>query len=308
MKWQSYKRGFAAFLHFEKSHQPNTIEAYLHDFDLLADFFDSHYSSLGFLDIEPAHITEFVHHISSRGLSNKSLARIVSGVRAFFRYLIMEDIIKENPAELLERPRLPVKLPEHLSLEEINRIVAAIDLSNPLGNRNRAIIETLYGAGLRVSELTDLHLSNLNFKEDYFIITGKGNKQRLVPMGSVVKKCLLQYIEHDRSAIETKKSQEDYVFLSKHGTQLTREMIFVIVKTLSKTAGISKKVSPHIFRHSFATHLVQAGADLRVVQELLGHESITTTEIYTHLDRSYLLETLISYHPRSKAKKNIIPQ
>ncbi|HAJ99048.1 MAG TPA: tyrosine recombinase XerD [Bacteroidales bacterium] len=303
MSWQMYRKGFAAFLQLERSHQPNTIESYLHDYDLLAEYCKEHFPTLSPVQVELNQLSEFIRSLSAKPTSSRSIGRIISGIRAFFSYLIMEDVISENPAELLDRPKPPRNLPIYLTIDEIDKMVASIDLSYPLGFRNKTIIETLYGAGLRVSELTTLTISNINFKENFLKITGKGSKQRLVPLGEITARYISQYLEIHRMETPPSKGHEDFVFLNNKGRQLTREMIFTIVKNIGQAAGIRKKISPHIFRHSFATHLVQAGADLRVVQELLGHESITTTEIYTHLDRAYLQEAIVSFHPRSKTKK-----
>jgi integrase/recombinase XerD len=228
-----------------------------------------------------------------------SQARILSGIKAFYKYLLMEDIIKTDPSELLESPKIRRKLPDTLSYEEINKIIAALDLSKPEGMRNKAILETLYGSGLRVSELTELKLSNLYLDIEFIKVTGKGNKERLVPIGSEAIKAVKIWIESVRVHNPIKKGEEDYVFLNRRGTRLSRQIIFLTIKGLAETIGLKKKISPHTFRHSFATHLVEGGADLRAVQEMLGHESITTTEIYTHLDREYLKSTISQFHPRS---------
>lgn len=305
MKWLSWKKGFASYLLMERSLSANTVEAYMDDFDKLATFLEKSYSDIQPRDITPGHLSEFVQWIyQEKRVSSRSQARLISGIRAFFKYLLIEDVVSENPAATLETPRLERKLPGVLSVREIEKLLAAIDLSKPEGTRNRAIIETLYGSGLRVSELTDLKISNINFKDEFLLVTGKGNKQRLVPIGSEALKHIKLYMETTRHNSHARKGFNDFLFLNNKGSKLSRIMIFNIVKDLCKAAGIQKTISPHTFRHSFATHLVEGGADLRAVQDMLGHESITTTEIYTHLDREYLRETITSYHPRAKRKKN----
>jgi integrase/recombinase XerD len=236
-------------------------------------------------------------------MSPRSQARIASGVKSFFRFLLLEDIITQNPAELLESPKAGRQLPEILSLKEIDRIIAAIDLSRPDGHRNKAIIETLYSCGLRVSELINLRITHLHFPQGYIRVTGKGNKERLVPISSKAVHDIDYYLKYYRGTLSPAKGAENVLFLNRRGNRLSRVMIFTIIKILVEKAGIHKKVSPHTFRHSFATHLVEGGADLRAVQEMLGHESILTTEIYTHLNREYLRETILNYHPRSQPGK-----
>jgi integrase/recombinase XerD len=302
MNWQHWKKGFEAYLRLEQSLSPNSISAYLHDLSLLIEFIESQHLSLAPKDISKQHLSEFMSWIGSKKSSSRSQARTISGIRAFFKYLITEDVITDNPASALETPRLERKLPEVLTLMEIDKILDAIDLSAPEGTRNKAIIETLYGSGLRVSELINLKISSIRFNEEFLLITGKGNKQRLAPIGSEALKHIKIYMDTTRKTTPAKKGFEDILFLNKHGRKLSRVMIFTIVKNLCTEAGIKKNVSPHTFRHSFATHLVERGADLRAVQDMLGHESITTTEIYTHLDREYLREAIISFHPRSKKR------
>jgi integrase/recombinase XerD len=241
----------------------------------------------------------FINWINHLGMIPSSQARILSGIKAFYKYLLVEDIIYNSPAELLESPKKQRKLPDTLSINDINRLIAVIDLSKAEGVRNKAIIEVLYSCGLRVSELTELKLSNLYLEIEFVKVIGKGNKERLVPIGGEAIKALSIWINHVRGHTPIKKGEEDLVFLNRRGSRLTRVYIFMLIKQLAKMAGIKKSISPHTLRHSFATHLVEGGADLRAVQEMLGHESITTTEIYTHLDREYLKETIISYHPRN---------
>ncbi|MET3499513.1 integrase/recombinase XerD [Mucilaginibacter sp. SG538B] len=299
MDWRSAIKGFQAYLKLEKSLSDNSIEAYSRDIEKLYQ-----YSDLQLVKLKPELITltnlrEFINWINELGMIPSSQARILSGIKAFYKYLLMEDIIKSDPSELLESPKIRRKLPDTLSYEEINKIIAALDLSKPEGMRNKAILETLYGSGLRVSELTELKLSNLYLDIEFIKVTGKGNKERLVPIGSEAIKALKIWIENVRVHNPIKRGEEDYVFLNRRGTRLSRQIIFLTIKGLAETIGLKKKISPHTFRHSFATHLVEGGADLRAVQEMLGHESITTTEIYTHLDREYLKSTISQFHPRS---------
>jgi integrase/recombinase XerD len=299
LDWRSAIKGFQAYLKLEKSLSDNSIEAYSRDIEKLYQ-----YSDLQLVKLKPELITltnlrEFINWINELGMIPSSQARILSGIKAFYKYLLMEDIIKSDPSELLESPKIRRKLPDTLSYEEINKIIAALDLSKPEGVRNKAILETLYGSGLRVSELTELKLSNLYLDIEFIKVTGKGNKERLVPIGSEAIKAIRIWIENVRVHNPIKKGEEDYVFLNRRGTRLSRQIIFLIIKGLAETIGLKKKISPHTFRHSFATHLVEGGADLRAVQEMLGHESITTTEIYTHLDREYLKSTISQFHPRS---------
>lgn len=245
-------------------------------------------------------LKQFIHHINELGLSANSQARILSGIRAFFRYLLMEDLIASDPTQLLEAPKTGRKLPDTLNEKDIEIMIAAVDLSRPDGQRNRAIIETLYGCGLRVSELINLKISNLHFDMGFLKVTGKGNKERWVPAGRQVIQQIDTYLKHIRVHLDIKKGNEDFVFLNRNGKKLTRVMVFYVVKQLAEKAGIRKNISPHTLRHSFATHMVERGADLRAVQDMLGHESITTTEIYTHLNRKFLKETVERYHPLGK--------
>jgi len=291
---------FRAWLQIEKGLSDNTISAYMHDLLKLAQFSDEHSGKLNPEKTDIKTLREFLHWIHDIGLSPTSQARILSGIKAYFKFLKMEEIIDHNPAQLLETPRTKRKLPVVLSLQEIDAIVNVIDMSKPQSQRNRAIIETLYGCGLRVSELTELKLSNLHFSEGFIRVIGKGNNERLVPIGETAMKEIINYVKYERVHVEPQKNEEDYVFLNRRGKHLTRVMVFTIIKQLVQAAGIHKTISPHTFRHSFATHMVENGADLRVVQEMLGHKSILTTEIYTHIDRHYLKETLIEYHPHGR--------
>ncbi len=304
MNWSIWKNGFETYLRLERSLSENSVMAYLSDFDKLAGFVEKHYSKLQPKDVNRQHLSEFINEAGLEKMSSRSQARLISGIRAFFKYLLIEDEISINPASTLEAPRTERKLPGVLSEKEIEKLLNAVDLSKPEGTRNKAIIETLYGSGLRVSELLNLKISNINMHDEYLLITGKGNKQRLVPIGQEALKYIKIYMGTTRHNTPAGKGFGDILFLNSKGSRLSRIMIFKIVKDLCKAAGIKKTISPHTFRHSFATHLVERGADLRAVQDMLGHESITTTEIYTHLDRKYLRDAIIKNHPRSN-KKNI---
>tara|TARA_B110000046_G_scaffold57885_1_gene64809 strand:+ start:649 stop:1509 length:861 start_codon:yes stop_codon:yes gene_type:complete len=284
----------------ERSLAKNSIEAYTADVDKLFQYLQNEDSGKSFLKVDLNDLRDFLAYINKIGVGARTQARIISGIKTFFKYLLLEDLITSDPSELLEAPRLGRKLPITLSISEIDKIEEVIDLSKPEGTRNKAIIETLYSCGLRVSELCDLKLSNLFFNEQYIRVIGKGDKERLVPIGSSAIKYIQIYTNEIRNHLQIQKGNEDIIFLNRRGRRLTRVMIFTIVKNLVEKAGIDKVVSPHSFRHSFATHLVEGGADLRAVQEMLGHESITTTEIYTHLDREYLRDTILTYHPRGK--------
>jgi len=300
MNWKNHINDYKSYLKLEKSLTDNSIQAYLRDMNKLNQYLDSTNKLKSPENVSLDDLQGFIHWIHERGLSPKSQARIISGIKSFYKFLMIEDVLKESPAELLEAPRTSRKLPDTLTPQEINSIIEAIDLSTIGGTRNKAMLETLYGCGLRVSELTDLHISNIYFKDGFIKVTGKGNKERLVPLGSTASKLIKQYIEHVRVHIQPDKIFCDILFLSKRGRKLSRVMVFLIVKDLVVKSGIKKNISPHTFRHSFATHLIEGGADLRAVQEMLGHESITTTEIYTHLNRDYLREAILSYHPRGK--------
>lgn len=300
MDWSSAIAGFGSYMMLERSLSKNTIDAYTRDISRLAEFSVESSPDLSPLKIQLADLVKFISFINSLGISDRSQARIISGIRAFYRYLIMEDITNEDPSELLEAPKLGRKIPDILSLEEIEALISAIDLSHYLGHRNKAIIETLYACGVRVSELVNMKLSAYYPDIGFVRVIGKNDKERIIPIGKEAIKSIDLYVKNERKKLIIKQSNEDYIFLTRRGTKLSRIMIFHIVKELAKAAGIKKNVSPHIFRHSFATHLVEGGADLRVIQEMLGHESILTTEIYTHLDTNYLKEAILKYHPRNK--------
>ena len=299
MDWRSAIKGFQAYLKLEKSLADNSIESYSRDIEKLFQFADAQQTQLKPETITLTDLRLFIAWVNELGMIPSSQARILSGIKAFYKYLLMEDIIKTDPSELLESPRIQRKLPDTLSYQDINRLIAAIDLSKPEGARNKAILETLYGSGLRVSELTELKLSNLYLDIEFIKVTGKGSKERLVPIGAEAIRALKIWIDQVRVHTAIKKGEEDIVFLNRRGTRLSRVYIFLLIKELAVRIGLNKAISPHTFRHSFATHLVEGGADLRAVQEMLGHESITTTEIYTHLDREYLKSTISQFHPRS---------
>ena len=299
MNWSAELNGYKAYLQLEKSLSDNSIEAYLHDVEKLMQFLEHKKLKLAPAKISGGHIEEFLAWIGEIGIGAASQSRIISGLRSFYSFLLMENIVSSDPTELISNPRIPRILPDTLSVEEIDAIIAAIDLSKPAGTRNKAMLETLYSCGLRVSELVNLKLSNLYEDEGFIKVIGKGDKERLVPSSANAFKYINIYRETVRNRRNIKVAAEDIVFLNRSGDKLSRVMVFSLVKQLADRAGIKKNISPHTFRHSFATHLVEGGADLRAVQEMLGHESITTTEIYTHLDRRYLKETILKYHPRA---------
>ncbi len=285
---------FRQYLVYEKGLSPKSVEAYLHDVQLLADFLGEDKIA----DATFEELQKFLKHLYESDFNARSQARIVSGMRAFYRYLIYANVREDDPTELLDAPKIGMHLPDVLTVEEIQSIMDVIDLSTPEGHRNRAMVEVMYGCGLRVSELVTLRLSNLFFDDGFIKVVGKGNKERLIPIGTTAINAVNQYVEGKRKLLKIKKGEEDYVFLNRRGAHLTREMVFMLVKKWVAAAGIDKTVSPHTFRHSFATHLIEGGADLRAVQEMLGHESITTTEIYTHLDQDYLRTNIALFHPR----------
>ena len=295
--WESYKKGFKAWLQLERSLSDNSIEAYLHDVDKLTQFIQSTGNGKAPDAISLQDLQEFLRYIAEFGLNATSQARILSGIRSFYKYCFIEQIVRQDPTTLLESPKLKRTLPDVLSFDEIERIIAKTDLSKPEGHRNRAILETMYSCGLRVSEVVNLRISCLYLDVGFIRVVGKGDKERLVPIGSDAIREIGTYQQHIRPHVTIQPGQEDILFLNRRGSRLSRVMIFLMLKDLARLAGITKNISPHTFRHSFATHLVEGGADLRAVQEMLGHESITTTEIYTHLDREFLRETLHRYHP-----------
>lgn len=299
MSWNSYIKGFTSYLKLERSLSGNSVEAYEHDIRKFVQFLDYHKINLAPSGVTPDHLRDFIRWITELGMSARTQARVLSGMKSFYKYLLIENIVTDDPTELIDGPKLGRKLPDFLSIEEVNKVIGAIDLSKPEGQRNRAMLETLYSSGLRVSELVGLKKSNYYPDLGLIRVTGKGSKERLVPIGKVAIDQIQLYDVHYRSRLTIKPGNEDILFLNRRGGQLSRVMVFMIIKDLVHFAGIRKKVSPHTFRHSFATHLVEGGADLRAVQEMLGHESITTTEIYTHLDRDYLRSAILQFHPRS---------
>ena len=304
MNWKIYIQGFKSFLTLEKSLSENSIEAYLHDVGKLHQFTEFKKYNFGPKDIELKHLQEFLKWINELGMSAGTQARVISGIKGFYKYLLLENILSNDPTALLEAPKLGRKLPDVLSVEDINMIINAIDLSKPEGQRNKAMLETLYSCGLRVSELVNLKISNLYFNDGFIKVTGKGDKERLVPIGSPALKQITIYKNEVRCHNVPKKDNEDFLFLNRRGAKLSRVMVFLIIKELAFKIGMKKHISPHTFRHSFATHLIDGGADLRAIQEMLGHESITTTEIYTHLDREYLRLAIIQFHPRAGVNCN----
>jgi integrase/recombinase XerD len=298
--WESYKKGFKAWLQLEKSLSDNSTEAYLRDIDKLTQYLQEKRSLKTPSDLKLKDLQQFIKWVAELGMTSSSQARIVSGIRSFYKYCSLENISKSDPTTLLEAPKLKRILPDVLSFDEIEKIIAQIDLSKPEGGRNKAILELMYSCGLRVSEVINLRISQLYFDAGFIRVTGKGDKERLVPVGRSATKYINIYLKNIRIHIKIKRGNEDILFLNRRGAKLSRIMIFLIIKELVKQAGIKKTVSPHTFRHSFATHLVEGGADLRAIQEMLGHESITTTEIYTHLDRKFLRKTLENFHPAFK--------
>ena len=296
--WDAYIKGFKSYLQLERSMSDNTVDAYLHDIAMLRDHIATEFPGLGVERVEMHHLHSLLKWITEMELSVATQARVLSGIKSFFGYLVLEDVIKKDPTELLEAPKLKRTLPSVLSVNEMGRLFAAIDHSTPEGQRNRAMLEVMYSCGLRVSELITLKLSGLFLDVGFVKIIGKGNKERLVPIGDEASKQVSLYKQHVRVHVPVKQGQEDFVFLNRRGSSLSRVMVFLFLKDLAKKAGITTNIHPHTLRHSFATHLVEGGADLRAVQEMMGHRSITTTEIYTHLDRAYLRSTLEKYHPR----------
>lgn len=298
--WKVERQGFKDYLQLEKSLSGNSIEAYLRDVEKLKQYFlFKREANKSLRDITLRDLENFIVWLNEMGLDAKSQARIISGLKGFFKFLLMENITAENPAELLQSPKTIRTLPDTLSVQEIDKIVEAIPLNNKSGHRDKAIVETLYGCGLRVSEAVNLKLSNIFFDVDFVKVLGKGNKERLVPLGSTAKKEIELYLT-ERAHYPTVRGEEDILFLNQRGKRLSRVYVFLMIKKYVEQAGIDKVISPHTFRHSFATHLIEGGADLRAVQEMLGHASITTTEIYTHLDRDFLRSEIQKFHPRAK--------
>jgi len=298
VSWDIYIKQFRNYLKLERSLADNSIEAYSRDITKLKEFFEIKKKEISPLKVSQKELVDFIEFIGELGMSAYSQARMLSGVKAFYRFLLYEQLMDTDPSELLESPKLGRKLPDTLEFHEIEQLLAAIDLSTPEGTRNRAMLETLYSSGLRVSELIDLQLSNIYEDIGFIRVIGKGSKERLVPIGKEALKQITIYRDQVRVHVNIKHGQEDFLFLNRRGNKLSRVMVFMIIKDLAEKTGLKKTISPHTFRHSFATHLIEGGADLRAVQEMLGHESITTTEIYTHLDRDYLKQVIRDFHPR----------
>lgn len=297
MTWERYIKHFVSYLKIEKGLAENSILAYQRDVQKLMEFALEH--QLEVTQLEIGHLKDFLSELNRIGIGARSQARMISGIKQFFLFLLLEDVLKQDPSELLEMPQIGRKLPEVLDMEEIDQLIAAIDLSKNEGHRNRAMLETLYSCGLRVSELVNLKFSDLFFEEGFIRVIGKGNKERLVPVSPSVEHEIGIYQQHIRRHQHIQPGNENIVFLNRRGAKLTRVMVFTIIKNLAHEIGLQKVISPHTFRHSFATHLLEGGANLRAIQEMLGHESITTTEIYTHLDQRFMREAILSYHPRN---------
>lgn len=299
MTWSDYISEYLSYLKLEKSLSENSIDAYKRDIKMLLSFLELKKLNISPAETELLHLKQFISWVNELGMSARTQARVISGIKSFFKFLLIDEKIDRDPTSLLEAPKIGRRLPEVLSVEEIDNLIGAIDLSKPEGHRNKAIIETLYSCGLRVSELINLRLTDLFFDQGFIKVLGKGNKERLVPVSDKAIKEIELYIKQYRNHIQIDRQSENILFLNRRGKKLTRVMIFTIVKILAKAIGLKKNISPHTFRHSFASHLIDGGADLRAIQEMLGHESIITTEIYTHLDTEYLRDTIIQYHPRS---------
>lgn len=301
MTWNEKINDFENFLRFERNFSENTLDAYLRDIKKLRDYAEFDLENTGPFEITYENIQEYLFQRSKKKFSERSQARWISSIKSFFKYLVEDEFRTDNPTTLLEGPKLGLYLPDTLSFEDVNRLIAVIKNDTDLGRRNHCMVEVLYGCGLRVSELIDLKISNINFKESYLKVEGKGDKSRFVPMASFTSKLIKDYIRDIRSKYKINKKCEDILFLNSRGSAMSRVIVFIIIKELTEKAGINKKISPHTFRHSFATHLLQNGADLRYIQEMLGHSSITTTEIYTHLKNEELRDVILNFHPRNKA-------
>ncbi|NMR35079.1 site-specific tyrosine recombinase XerD [Chryseobacterium aquaticum] len=302
MTWDEKIKDFEIFLRFERNFSENTLDAYVRDIKKLKEYAEEDLENTGPDIISYDNLQEYIFTLSKQKFSERSQARWISSIKAFFKFLLEDEFREDNPSALLEGPKLGLYLPDTLSLSDINKIIDAIDISSDLGQRNHCIIEVLYGCGLRVSELIDVKISNINFKENYIKVVGKGNKTRFVPLAHYTAGLLQIYIKEIRSKIKINKKHEDILFLNSRGTSMSRVIVFLIIKELTDKAGVSKKISPHTFRHSFATHLMQNGADLRFIQEMLGHSSITTTQVYTHLKTEELRDVILTFHPRNKTK------
>lgn len=300
MNWSEKITDFSNFLKFEKNFSDNTLDAYLRDIKKLETFAIADLGEISPQDISYENLQEYIYQLSKNKISERSQARGISSIKAFFKFLLEEEFRDDNPASLLEGPKLGLYLPDTLSIEDIDRIIENIDTKTDIGQRNQCILEVLYGCGLRVSELVDLKISNINFKENFIIVEGKGEKTRLVPLAKSTSECILNYVKNVRAVGKINKKFEDILFLNTRGTNMSRVIVFIIIKEMTQKAGITKSISPHTFRHSFATHLLQNGADLRFIQEMLGHSSITTTQIYTHLKTEELRDVIIQFHPRNR--------
>jgi len=300
MTWNEAIENYANYLRFEKNASENTIEAYVSDLQKLQNFAEQNLVSVTPITISYEHLQEFLYQVSKINYSERTQARWISSIKGFFSFLLEDELREDNPSALLETPKLGLYLPDTLSLEEIEKLISATEENTDLAKRNRCMIEVLYGCGLRVSELTELQISNINFKENYLKIQGKGDKVRFVPLADYTADFIKNYINNIRSKQKINPKHSDILFLNSRGAQISRQMVFLIIKEIVRKAGIQKNISPHTFRHSFATHLLQNGADLRFIQEMLGHSSITTTEIYTHLNTEELHETILKYHPRNQ--------
>lgn len=295
--WSRYITEFVSYLKIEKGLSNNSILAYKNDTNKLKNYCED--NNLSVKEVQYEHLKNFVTELYDLGLSARSQARIISGIKQFYAYLLLENLVSGDPSELLEQPKIGRKLPEVMSIEEIDQLIRANNLESPEGYRNRAILEVLYSCGLRVSELVELKFSDLFYDEGFVRVIGKGNKERLVPLSKSVEREIQKYVEKTRSTLKIKAGNENFIFLNRRGSKLTRVMIFLIIKDLARKIDLKKKISPHTFRHSFATHLIEGGANLRAIQEMLGHESIITTEIYTHLDQRFLKDAILSFHPRN---------
>ena len=300
MTWSEAIENYANYLRFEKNASENTIEAYVSDLQKLQDFAEQNLMNITPITISYEHLQEFLYQVSKINYSERTQARWISSIKGFFSFLLEDELREDNPSALLETPKLGLYLPDTLSLEEIEKLISATEENTDLAKRNRCMIEVLYGCGLRVSELTELQISNINFKENYLKIQGKGDKVRFVPLADYTADFIKDYINNIRSKQKINPKHSDILFLNSRGAQISRQMVFLVIKEIVRKAGIQKNISPHTFRHSFATHLLQNGADLRFIQEMLGHSSITTTEIYTHLNTEELHETILKYHPRNQ--------
>jgi len=299
MKWEDNKKSYENFLKLEKSLSQNSVDAYINDINKLIIFLDNNFKEVTLDKIKHQHLESFLEWLNNRGVSPRTQARTISGIKSFYKYLLVENKISSDPTILLESPKIGRKLPDILSMEEIDALIDAIDLKKTEGQRNKAMLETLYSCGLRVSELVNLKITNLFFDKGFMKIEGKADKERLVPVSDKAINEINKYQSDYRNSLEISKDSENFLFLNRRGKKLSRVMVFTIIKNIAKKIGLNKKISPHTFRHSFATHLINGGADLRAVQEMLGHESILTTEIYTHLDMEYLKSTISQFHPRS---------